>query len=238
MAARTHTGPAQGFARGLAQRLTFLPDPVRDFLRRRTFELAGLGLIAMAVIGALALASYDSLDASLNNATGQSASNLMGTAGATLADLSLQAFGLVAALPVLVFIAWGTRLVRHLNVRRFGWRLLCLLLAMCTAAFALQYAPVPDGWPLRSGLGGTFRCRLRTGRRRARRMGRPEFAVALAAAPSPPCSCLSPSACHARTGGAWDAVRPVVCVSAPRARAGPPGMAPKPPAAAPAACGG
>jgi len=184
MAARTHTGPAQGFARGLAQRLTFLPDPVRDFLRRRTFELAGLGLIATAVIGALALASYDSLDASLNNATGQSASNLMGTAGATLADLSLQAFGLVAALPVLVFIAWGTRLVRHLNVRRFGWRLLCLLLAMCTAAFALQYAPVPDGWPLLSGLGGTFGALtfapVAAG---LGGWGVPNFAVALAAAP-------------------------------------------------------
>lgn len=156
MAARTQTGSARSFARGLAQRLTFLPDPVRDFLHRRAFELSGLGLITIAAALALALASYNSLDVSLNNATGQSASNLLGPAGATLADISLQAFGIVAILPVLVFLAWGTRLVRHLAVKRFGWRLLCLLLAICAAAFALQYAPVPGGWPLRAGLGGTF----------------------------------------------------------------------------------
>jgi len=143
-------------ARGLAQRLTFLPDPVREFLHRRAFEITGLGLLAIATALTLALISYNSLDASLNNATGQTATNLLGPAGATLADLSLQAFGIVAILPALVFLAWGTRLVRHLPIHRTGLRVLCLLLAMCLAAFALQHAPVPSGWPIRAGLGGTF----------------------------------------------------------------------------------
>jgi len=140
----------------LAQRLTFLPDPVRVFLQRRSFEILGLALIGTAIVLALGLVSYDSLDASLNNASGQATSNLLGPAGATLADLALQAFGIVAILPALVFLAWGTRLVRHLAVRRAGLRILCLLLAMCLAAFALQYAPVPSAWPIRAGLGGTF----------------------------------------------------------------------------------
>lgn len=156
MAARTQTGPARGIVHGLAQRLTFLPDPVREFLHRRAFEITGLALIAIAAALVLALFSYNSLDLSLNNATGQGAANLLGPAGATMADLSLQAFGIVAVLPALVFLAWGTRLVRHLAIRRVGWRVLCLLLAMCAAAFALEYAAVPDSWPLRSGLGGTF----------------------------------------------------------------------------------
>ncbi len=156
MAARTHTGPARGIVHGLAQRLTFLPDPVREFLHRRIFEIAGLGLIAVAASLLLALFSYDSLDLSFNNATGHGTANLLGPAGATMADLSLQALGIVAVLPALVFLAWGTRLVRHLAIRRTGWRILSLLLAMCAAAFALEYAVVPDSWPLRSGLGGTF----------------------------------------------------------------------------------
>jgi DNA segregation ATPase FtsK/SpoIIIE, S-DNA-T family len=156
MATKTQTGPARGFARGLAQRLTFLPDPVREFLYRRGLEVFGLVLIAAAAALALALASYDSLDISLNNASGQAAGNLLGAAGATLADLSLQSFGIVALMPVLVFLAWGTRLMRHLPVRRLGWRVLCLLLTLCAAAFALQIVPVPAGWPLRAGLGGTF----------------------------------------------------------------------------------
>lgn len=142
--------------RGLAQRLTFLPDPVREFLQRRSFEILGLSLIGSAAFLALALVSYDSLDASLNNASGQAAANLLGPVGATVADLALQAFGIVAILPALVFLAWGTRLVRHRPVRRSGLRILCLILAMCLAAFALQYAPVPSAWPIRAGLGGTF----------------------------------------------------------------------------------
>ena len=48
MATKTQTGPARGFARGLAQRLTFLPDPVREFLYRRGLEVFGLVLITAA----------------------------------------------------------------------------------------------------------------------------------------------------------------------------------------------
>jgi S-DNA-T family DNA segregation ATPase FtsK/SpoIIIE len=156
MAARTQTGPARSIARGFAQRLAFLPYPLREFLRHRAFEVAGLGLIAIATALTLALISYNSLDVSFNNATGLSTANLLGPFGATMADMSLQSFGIVAMLPALVFLAWGTRLVRHLAIGRLGWRILCLLVAMCAAAFALEYAPVPAGWPLRAGLGGTF----------------------------------------------------------------------------------
>jgi S-DNA-T family DNA segregation ATPase FtsK/SpoIIIE len=156
MAARTQTGTTNGIIRGLAQRLTFLPDPVRVFLQLRGFEMLGLALIGAAIVLTLGLASYDSLDASLNNASGRAPANLLGPVGATLADLALQAFGVVAILPALVFLAWGTRLIRHRPVHRTGIRILCLLLAMCVAAFALQYAPVPAGWPIRAGLGGTF----------------------------------------------------------------------------------
>ena len=115
MATKTQTGPARGFARGLAQRLTFLPDPVREFLYRRGLEVFGLVLIAAAAALALALASYDSLDISLNNASGQAAGNLLGAAGATLADLSLQSFGIVALMPVLVFLAWPLALFREIS---------------------------------------------------------------------------------------------------------------------------
>lgn len=156
MAARTQTGSARGIAHGLAQRLTFLPEPVREFLHRRTFEIFGLSLVTIAGALILALFSYNSLDLSFNNATGLGTDNLLGPTGATVADLCLQTFGITAMLPVFAFLAWGTRLVCHHPIRRVGWRILCLLLAMCLAAFALEYAPVPAGWPLRAGLGGTF----------------------------------------------------------------------------------
>ena len=154
MVAKAQSG--RGFARGITAKLAFLPDPVRLFMKRRAFELAGGVLIAAAAALALALASYNSLDVSLNNASGQAPANLLGPAGATIADLALQSFGIVAVLPVLALLAWGARLVRHSGVARFGWRVLGLLLAVCALAFALHAAPAIPGWPIRAGLGGTF----------------------------------------------------------------------------------
>ena len=153
MVAKTHSGPGitRGLARGIGQRLAFLPEPVRNFARRRLFEITGALFIAGAAALAIALASYDSLDASLNNATGAAPANLLGPAGATIADLALQSFGIVAILPVLALLAWGTRLVRHRKVPRFGWRVLGTLLAVCALAFALhRVAPVTRGrrWSL------------------------------------------------------------------------------------------
>jgi S-DNA-T family DNA segregation ATPase FtsK/SpoIIIE len=156
MAAKAQTGQAGGIARALSHRLTFLPEPVRIFAHRRMLEALGLLFVIAALAFAAALASYDSLDASLNNATGRAAANLLGAPGATAADLGLQSFGLAAALPVLALLAWGARLMRHQPVRRFGWRVLALLVSMCALAFALYIVPAFDGWPVRSGLGGTF----------------------------------------------------------------------------------
>ena len=152
MVAKTHTGPG----RGLAAKLAFLPEPVRLFAKRRMFELAGAMFIGSAAALSIALASYNSLDVSLNNATSQAPANLLGTTGATIADLALQSFGIVAILPVLALLAWGTRLVRHSPVPRFGWRVLGMLIAVCALAFALHRVPAFAGWPIRAGLGGTF----------------------------------------------------------------------------------
>jgi len=156
MVAKAHSGTGRGIARGLAARLAFLPEPVRLFAKRRMFELAGALFIGAAAGLAIALASYNSLDVSLNNATSQAPANLLGPAGATIADIALQSFGIVAVLPILALLAWGTRLIRHRPVPRFGWRVLGMLVAICTLAFALHGVPAFDGWPIRAGLGGTF----------------------------------------------------------------------------------
>ncbi len=156
MAAKAQTGSTSGFSRGLAQRLTFLPEPMRIFAKRRLFELTGGVFIAGGAALGIALGSYNSLDISLNNATGTVPANLLGTTGATLADLGLQSFGIVAVLPVLILLAWGSRLLRHQPVHRFGRRVLSSLVAMCALAFALHRLPALDGWPIRAGLGGIF----------------------------------------------------------------------------------
>ena len=64
---------------------------------------AGLVLFLGAVAGLLALASYNSADGSINNATGAAPTNLLGGFGATAADLLLQTFG-IAALAAMIGI--------------------------------------------------------------------------------------------------------------------------------------
>ena len=71
-----------------------LPDPVREFLSRRASELIGLGLLALMVVVALALASWSVDDPSLNNATNGAVRNWLGRPGAMIADLLMQLVGL------------------------------------------------------------------------------------------------------------------------------------------------
>ena len=157
MIAKAHHGSMRGgLIRGFSQRITFLPEPVRNFIRRRFAEGVGLALIATGLAFAIALIGYNSLDPSLNNASAAPIKNPLGLYGAIASDVSLQYFGLAAAVPVIALLAWGTRLLRHRSVPHFGWRLLAVLLSVCAAAFALDAATIPAGWPLRSGLGGTF----------------------------------------------------------------------------------
>src|SRR3546814_3879699 len=95
MAAKAQSGPGHGGGRGggrgllggLAQRIAFLPDPLRRFLRRRAFEAAGFLFLVLAGALALAMASYDSLDPSLNSAAGRPTQNLLGGPGALAADI-------------------------------------------------------------------------------------------------------------------------------------------------------
>jgi S-DNA-T family DNA segregation ATPase FtsK/SpoIIIE len=145
-----------GLIRGFSQRIAFLPEPVRNFFRRRFAEGVGLLLIAAGLAFAISLIGYNSLDPSLNNAGTVATKNPLGQYGAIASDVSLQYFGLAAALPVVALLAWGTRLLRHRSVSRFGWRLLAVLVSICAAAFALDAVTIPAGWPLRTGLGGTF----------------------------------------------------------------------------------
>ncbi|MFT5180170.1 MAG: S-DNA-T family DNA segregation ATPase FtsK/SpoIIIE [Alphaproteobacteria bacterium] len=162
MIARAHNGPMRRgstrgrLIRGFSNRMAFLPEPLRNFIRRRFAEGFGLLVIAAGVAFAIALIGYDSLDASLNNATGAPVHNPLGFYGAVTSDLALQYFGLAVALPVIVLLAWGVRLFRHRSVPHFGWRLLTVLVSICAAAFALNAVATPAGWSIRTGLGGTF----------------------------------------------------------------------------------
>jgi DNA segregation ATPase FtsK/SpoIIIE, S-DNA-T family len=134
--------------------LTFLTDEARDALRRRLRQLVGLALILFALLLAIALATWSVRDPSLSHATTTPVRNLLGIAGSTIADLSMQIFGLAALTVMLPIGIWGWRLASDRPLRRERLRLLVWIIAVAlTAAFAATL-PRPSSWPLPVGLGG------------------------------------------------------------------------------------
>ncbi len=125
-------------------------------LRRRLREAGGIALISLAMLVALALATWSVQDPSLSHATDASVRNLLGTPGAITADLLMQLFGLGSLALLLPIAVWGYRLLAdrpldHERLRIVVW----LLGAVLSAAFA-SCLPRSSHWPLPSGLGGVL----------------------------------------------------------------------------------
>src|SRR5581483_2534252 len=99
----------------------FLSDSLRDSLTRRLRELSGLALILLALVLALALATWSVKDPSLSHATNAPIRNMLGMPGAVVADLLMQLLGLAAIALMLPIAVWGWRLMTHRKLNREGW---------------------------------------------------------------------------------------------------------------------
>jgi S-DNA-T family DNA segregation ATPase FtsK/SpoIIIE len=124
--------------------------------RRRVTELCGIVLISLAMMAALALATWSVADPSLSHATDARVHNMMGWPGAVAADLMMQLVGLGALALILPIAIWGYRLLGH---RPLGHERIRVMLwplgAVLTAAFASSL-PRSTHWPLPCGLGGVI----------------------------------------------------------------------------------
>ncbi len=128
-------------------------------MRRRAGELGGITLAVTALILALALITYNPADPSFDTASSSPPTNLAGLAGAQVADLLLQGFGLAGVLPVLCLLAWAYRLATRGGIARLKTRIVlgALSMPLLAAALALGVAEIPGAavtWPVPSGIGG------------------------------------------------------------------------------------
>jgi DNA segregation ATPase FtsK/SpoIIIE, S-DNA-T family len=125
----------------------------RRLARDMMLGLGGL-LCAIALVAAI---SFNAADPSWNvAATGSQPSNWMGGPGANLADLLTQLVGLVAVPALLTCFAFCVRLLlkgpgsmQRAALR--GWAATGALACLCVLLSAF---PVPDSWPMGSGIGG------------------------------------------------------------------------------------
>src|SRR6516162_6155471 len=122
--------------------------------RRWVTELCGIVLISLAMMAALALASWSVADPSLSHATDVPVRNLMGWPGAVVADLMMQLLGLGALALILPVAIWGYRLLGHRAMGRERLRVLMWPVGAVLAAALASCLPRSTHWPLPCGLGG------------------------------------------------------------------------------------
>jgi DNA segregation ATPase FtsK/SpoIIIE, S-DNA-T family len=125
-------------------------------LARRLRELGGIALISLAMILALALATWSVQDPSLSHATDSAVHNLLGRPGAIAADLLMQLLGLGSLALLLPVAVWGYRLLGHRPLSHERLRVLLWLVGAIVAAAFASSLPRSPHWPLPSGLGGVI----------------------------------------------------------------------------------
>ncbi|MGD0023095.1 MAG: DNA translocase FtsK 4TM domain-containing protein, partial [Xanthobacteraceae bacterium] len=136
--------------------MAFLSGQLGAVLQRRLREVGGIALISLAMMAALALATWSVHDPSLSHATDAPVHNLLGMPGAIAADLMMQLLGLGSLALLLPIAVWGYRLLGHRPLSHEQLRVVLWLLgAVLTAAFA-SCLPRSSHWPLPSGLGGVI----------------------------------------------------------------------------------
>jgi DNA segregation ATPase FtsK/SpoIIIE, S-DNA-T family len=123
-------------------------------LRRRLREIGGIALISLAMMAALALATWSVNDPSLSHATDAPVHNLLGRTGATAADLMMQLLGLGSLALLLPIAVWGYRLLGHRRLSRERLRVLLWVFGALLAAAFASCLPRGNHWPLPCGLGG------------------------------------------------------------------------------------
>jgi len=131
-----------------------VPAAIRRFLKKRLFELTGIGLFAGLIAVGLALASWSVDDPSLNHALDKPASNWLGYPGAVIADELMQFFGLGVLSLMAIPMAWAVALLGHTGLRRPFRSVFLWLAATLAASGALSCLPDAPGWALAAGLGG------------------------------------------------------------------------------------
>src|SRR5579872_6474009 len=109
--------------------MAFLSGRIGAVLQRRLREVGGIALISLAMMAALALATWSVQDPSLSHATDARVHNLLGLPGAVAADLMMQLLGLGSLALLLPIAVWGYRLLGHRPLSRERLRLLLWIAA-------------------------------------------------------------------------------------------------------------
>lgn len=140
----------------MEEKTYFLPKSWSRFLRRFAWHVSGLIVMGFGACFAVALLTYNANDPSLNVATGEVPTNLMGLPGAYVADFLWQVVGYSCLLIPSAIIAWGVIVYRRRWRKVEFWRLPCLIPAMISIMGLCQLLPETSYWPVIAGPSGAI----------------------------------------------------------------------------------
>jgi DNA segregation ATPase FtsK/SpoIIIE, S-DNA-T family len=143
-------------AGSVAVRVAPMREKIARVLARSSGLIAGVALIAAALLLAVALASYHRSDSAINTVSGGATLNLAGPIGAWIADALLTLFGPLAAAWVPIVLLPGIRLVRGRDSGRWGRASLLMLLALILAGTAVALFHEGASLQLPAGWGGAI----------------------------------------------------------------------------------
>src|SRR3954451_11924983 len=127
-------------------------DALRETVRRFAVRSWGALLVAASLAGAVALATHNPSDPSLNTAAGGPPTNWLGSFGAYLSDALLLLFGLGAAFLLPVVAIAGLRMLRLEPAGRIGRAMLLASIGAVLLGIALgltsgsAVSGLPAGW--------------------------------------------------------------------------------------------
>ncbi|WBO22567.1 FtsK/SpoIIIE family DNA translocase [Sphingomonas abietis] len=131
-------------------------EKVVRVLARSSGVIAGVALVAVALLLAVALASYHRSDSAINTVSGGLTLNWIGPIGAWAADALLMLFGPIAVAWIPIVMVPGIRLVRGRDSGHWGKAGLLTLLALVVAGTALALFHEGASLQLPAGWGGAF----------------------------------------------------------------------------------
>lgn len=132
----------------------FLQNIIPARLARFVTRCGGFALCLTALLGAVALSTWNISDPSLTFANGSETKNWLGFWGASFADIAMQFFGFASIALLLPPLVWGLFRISHRPLSRLGNRLGFWAGSLAFLTAALGCISMPDGWPLAVGLGG------------------------------------------------------------------------------------
>lgn len=141
-------------AKSKAQKSPFLPEATRAALTSLPGRAGGALLMALAIAGLLALASFNGGDPTPNQVTDQVPLNILGIGGAYTADILLQTMGLASIVLALALMFWSLSLVRRGQMNDPVITIIALPPTVFLLAAALAHVPTISGWPINTGYGG------------------------------------------------------------------------------------